>query len=99
LGCSEAAGYVDGELEAALGDDGNKKFIMGIDGRKVPTRSASAIVNSLFQSAGVICAKKAMVLHDRMLKAENLAVDFWTQDWKNSSFVQAAHRIPRRGAA
>jgi hypothetical protein len=67
---------------------GNKKFIMGIDGRKVPTRSASALINSLFQSSGVICAKKAMVLHDRMLKDEGYAVDFWTQDWKNLIFCQ-----------
>jgi intein/homing endonuclease len=69
-------------------EDNGKKYIIGIDGRKVPTRSASALINSLFQSGGVICAKKAMVLHDRKLRAENLVVDFWTQDWRNSSFCQ-----------
>ena len=67
---------------------GGKKFILGIDGRKVPTRSAHAILNSLFQSAGVICAKRAMVIHDRKLKAEGLAVDFFKDDWKNKSFCQ-----------
>ena len=67
---------------------GGKKFILGIDKRKVPTRSAHAILNSLFQSAGVICAKRAMVVHDRKLKQEGLAVDFFMDDWKNSLFCQ-----------
>jgi hypothetical protein len=67
---------------------GCKKFILGVDGRKIPTRSASALINSLFQSAGVICAKLAMVLHDRKMRAEGLTVDFWTDDWKAKKFVQ-----------
>lgn len=67
---------------------GGKKFILGIDGRKVPTRSAHAILNSLFQSAGVICAKRAMVIHDRKLKAEGLSVDFFKEDWKKKLFCQ-----------
>lgn len=67
---------------------GQKKFILGIDGRKVPTRSAHAILNSLFQSGGVICAKRAMVIHDRKLKAEGLSVDFFTEDWNNKLFCQ-----------
>jgi hypothetical protein len=65
-----------------------KKFIYGIDGRRVPTRSAHAILNSLFQSGGVICAKRAMVLHDRKLKAEGLSVDFFLDDWKSKTFCQ-----------
>lgn len=69
-------------------NQGGKKFILGIDGRKVPTRSAHAILNSLFQSAGVICAKRAMVLHDKKLKAEGLLVDFFKEDWKNKTFCQ-----------
>lgn len=67
---------------------GEKKFILGLDGRKIPTRSASALINSLFQSAGVICAKRAMVIHERKLKAAGLAVDFFRDDWKNKKFVQ-----------
>lgn len=69
-------------------NQGGKKFILGIDGRKVPTRSAHAILNSLFQSAGVICAKRAMVLHDKKLKAEGLLVDFFKDDWKKMEFCQ-----------
>lgn len=67
---------------------GGKKFILGIDGRKVPTRSAHAILNSLFQSAGVICAKRAMVIHDQLLREEGYYVDFFKDDWKNKSFCQ-----------
>lgn len=65
-----------------------KKYILGIDGRKVPTRSAHAILNSLFQSGGVICAKRAMVIYDDLIEEEGLAIDFFVDDWKNKSFVQ-----------
>lgn len=65
---------------------GGKKFVLGIDKRKVPTRSSHAILNSLFQSAGVICAKRAMIIHDRKLKEEGLAVDFFKDDWKKMLF-------------
>lgn len=67
---------------------GGKKFILGIDGRKVPTRSPHAILNSLFQSAGVICAKRAMVIHDQLLKEHGLSVDFFEEDWSNKPFCQ-----------
>jgi len=68
--------------------NGNKKFIVSIDNRKVPTRAEHAILNSLFQSAGVICAKHAMVVHDRLLKKEGLSVDFFEDDWKHRKFCQ-----------
>lgn len=69
-------------------NQGGKKFIKGIDGRKIPTRAEHAILNSLFQSAGVICAKKTMVLHDKLLKKEGYAVDFFKEDWKNIDYCQ-----------
>lgn len=67
---------------------GGKKFILGIDGRKIMTRSASALINSLFQSSGVICAKRAMVIHDALLRKEGMVLNFWKDDWKNKPFVQ-----------
>jgi hypothetical protein len=67
---------------------GGKKFILGIDGRKVPTRSASALINSLFQSAGAICAKRTMVLHEQKLKDRGLICDFFVDDWRNKPFAQ-----------
>ena len=65
-----------------------KKYIITIDGRKVPTRAAHAILNSLFQSAGVICAKRTMVRWESMMKKEGLLMDFWKDDWKNSVWGQ-----------
>lgn len=67
---------------------GKKTFVLGIDKRKIPTRSKHALVNSLFQSAGVICAKRAMVIHDRKLKEHGLLVDFFKDDWKTKQFCQ-----------
>lgn len=61
---------------------GQKKFLKGIDGRKLPIRSKGNVINTAFQSCGVICAKRAMVLHDRYLKAEGLSVNYFTDDWK-----------------
>lgn len=65
---------------------GQKKFLLGLDGRKLPVRSKGNVINTAFQSAGVICAKKAMVLHDRKLKQNNISVDFFTEDWKSKSY-------------
>ena len=67
---------------------GGKKFIKGIDGRKLPIRSKGNVINTMFQSTGVICAKRAMVMHDRMLRDENLIVDFFKDDWENADFCQ-----------
>lgn len=67
---------------------GKKAWLLGLDKRKLPIRSKGNVVNSRFQSSGVICAKRAMVLHDRKLREEGLTVDFWTDDWKNKSFCQ-----------
>lgn len=68
---------------------GGKKYILGLDGRKIPTRSASALINSLFQSAGVICAKFSAVLLERKLKDAGLLADFFVDDWKSKPFVQS----------
>lgn len=76
------------KLQAYWEKQGGKKFILGIDGRKVPTRSAHSILNSLFQSAGVICAKRAMVIHDQKIKDAGLGVDFFVNDWKSKKYCQ-----------
>lgn len=67
---------------------GQKKFLLGIDGRKLPIRSKGNVINTAFQSAGVICAKRAMVIHERKLKAAGMFVDFFRDDWKNKDFCQ-----------
>lgn len=68
---------------------GNKKFIIGIDGRKVPIRSEHSLINFLFQSAGVIAAKVTAVEHDRLLEERGLLVDFFKDDYENKSFCQS----------
>lgn len=65
-----------------------KKYILTIDNRKVPTRAAHSILNSLFQSAGVICAKRTMVVWMRKMREAGLTVDFWRDDWKQKSWAQ-----------
>lgn len=50
----------------------DKKFIRGIDGRKLYIRSEHSIVNMLFQSTGVIAAKKANILHCQDLQTRGL---------------------------
>lgn len=67
---------------------GQKKFLLGIDGRKLPIRSKGNVINTAFQSAGVICAKRAMVIHERYLKEEGMYVDFFRDDWKDADFCQ-----------
>lgn len=67
---------------------GQKKFIPAIDKRKLPIRSKGNVINSYLQSAGVICAKRAMVMHDKYLEEEGLLVDFWKDDWKSKDFCQ-----------
>lgn len=54
---------------------GEKKFIIGLDGRKLLTRSEHSLVNVLFQSAGVICMKRAMVILEDWLKKEDLTIN------------------------
>ena len=67
---------------------GQKKFILGLDGRKLPTRSKSSLINTLFQSGGTICVKRAMVMHDRSLQKQGLVCDFWCEDYRNKSYAQ-----------
>ncbi len=55
---------------------------MGLDGRKLPIRSKGNVINTAFQSAGVICAKRAMMMHEVMLRNEGLFVDFFLEDWQ-----------------
>lgn len=71
-------------MQAYWEGKGGKRFLFGIDGRKLPIRSKGNVINTAFQSAGVICAKRAMVIHDRKLKAAGLSIDFFLEDWKQA---------------
>lgn len=52
-----------------------KKYIIGIDGRKLVMRSPHSILNVLFQSAGVIAAKYTTVLLSQYLEEEGFNLD------------------------
>lgn len=78
----------DALVEEWMSETNMKRFIRGIDGRKIPTRSKHALINAAFQSAGVICMKLAMVIHEIKLREKGMTVDFWKDDWKNASYAQ-----------
>lgn len=46
----------------------DKKYVIGVDGRKINTRSQHSLLNALFQSGGVICAKYATVFMFQLLE-------------------------------
>lgn len=47
-----------------------KSFVIGVDGRKIVTRSAHSLLNALFQSGGVICAKYSTVFIYQLLEEQ-----------------------------
>lgn len=81
------------DLKAAVAQywktTGGKKFIPGLDGRKLNSRSEHSLLNLLFQAAGVICAKKTTVLLDRKLREQGLLIDYWKDDRNTKLGVQS----------
>ena len=57
-----------------------KKFIIGVDGRKINTRSQHSLLNALFQSGGVICAKYATVFIFQLLEENGLRCNPFESD-------------------
>lgn len=51
------------------------KFILGVDGRKINVRSKHSLLNSLFQSAGVIYAKYVTIRMFEHLEKQGLIID------------------------
>lgn len=52
-----------------------KNYILGIDGRKIMTRSKHSLLNALFQSAGIICAKYVTVYNAQQLEQKGYCID------------------------
>ncbi len=68
---------------------GKKKYIVALDGGKVYTRSPHSVLNTSLQSGGVICAKRAMVIHEKKLRKEGMIVDFFKDTLiENKSYCQ-----------
>lgn len=55
--------------------DTYKKYIVGIDGRKINIRSSHSILNACFQSAGVIAAKYSLVFIMEELESKGYCID------------------------
>lgn len=53
----------------------SKKFVLGIDGRKIRTRSKHSLLNALFQSGGVIFAKYVTIYLMQEMERQNLCID------------------------
>jgi DNA polymerase I-like protein with 3'-5' exonuclease and polymerase domains len=53
-----------------------KKFLKGLDGRKLYVRNQHSALNTLLQGAGAIIMKKALVLLDEMLKLNAVQYKF-----------------------
>ena len=64
-----------------------KKYILGIDGRKVYTRSKHSLLNSLFQSAGALAAKYAVVHLIRRAEQEGKWLDPFVYDVHKESGI------------
>ncbi len=65
--------YALGKLrDNVMGMAENKGFVPGLDGRKIYIRSSHSAVNALFQSAGAIVMKYAMVILDYWARKEEL---------------------------
>lgn len=53
----------------------DKKFVLGIDRRKIRTRSKHSLLNALFQSGGVIFAKYVSVYLMQKMEEQGLCID------------------------
>ena len=64
-----------GELTDRVKAASERGFLIGLDGRKLYTRSSHSALNVLFQGAGAIVMKKSIVLLDDWIKEEG-----WTRE-------------------
>ena len=64
-----------GELTERVQKAAERGYLIGLDGRKLYTRSSHSALNVLFQGAGAIVMKKSIVLLDDWIKKEG-----WTSE-------------------
>lgn len=65
-----------------------KKWVLGIDGRKVYTRSAHSLVNAIFQNCGSLSAKYSLVFIHQKLEERGLWGDVFKRDIHSEPTVQ-----------
>lgn len=66
-----------------------KGYLIGLDGRRIPTRSKHSALNFLLQGAGAVIMKKAMVLAHENLQAAGLKKnqDYFQVAWIHDAFT------------
>lgn len=67
----------------------NRGYLIGLDGRQIPTRSKHSALNFLLQGAGAVIMKQAMVLtHQNLTKAGLInGRDYFQVAWIHDSFT------------
>jgi DNA polymerase-1 len=60
------------DLTKAVQEAARRGWLKGLDGRKIPIRSLHSALNALFQSAGAVIMKKAMVIQDELIQEKGL---------------------------
>ena len=73
-GASKALKELKDSVESFWESTGNN-YIIGLDGRKLIVRSKHSILNTLFQSAGTICARYVNVLIHNKLEKSGLNIN------------------------
>lgn len=69
-------------------ESNDKKYVKGIDGRKVYTRSAHSLINAIFQNCGALAAKYTDVLIHQKLEACGLWGNLFERDIHTTPSVQ-----------
>jgi DNA polymerase I-like protein with 3'-5' exonuclease and polymerase domains len=59
-------------VQAKCKQRGNKMWLRGLDGRKIPVRAVYSSLNTLLQSAGAVIMKKAMVIAEELILSQGL---------------------------
>ena len=70
-----------------------KKYVMGLDGRKVYTRSKHSLMNSLFQHAGALILDFAQCFVANKIQEEGLDVQRWGEFHDESQFYESNKEI------
>lgn len=68
-------------------ESNKKQFIIGIDGRRLMSRSPHVLFNLALQNLGIVCMKRAHIFTDRWMKEENLLCDPFKNDINTESLA------------
>ena len=87
-------------------ESNNKRFIRGLDGRPIHTRSKHSLLNALFQSAGAVIMKYSMLIANQDIKTESKRKHFQAfgliryhdeEEWEVEDVIDAPERVGKLG--